>query len=72
MLSPFSLTTTPLLSLGKIFFLIDEIAMAGDRKRLRNLSSRNSYGSTFLGLSDPSASTSGTTSDFFDDINLNV
>ncbi|KAG2268130.1 hypothetical protein Bca52824_062685 [Brassica carinata] len=63
---------TSLLSLGKFFFLIDDIAMAGDRKRLRNLAPRNSYGSTFLGQPDPSASTSGTSSDFFDEINLNA
>ncbi|KAL0733782.1 hypothetical protein Bca4012_009992 [Brassica carinata] len=34
--------------------------MAGGKKRLRNLVSRNSYVSTFLGQPDPSASTSGT------------
>ncbi|WZZ25800.1 hypothetical protein YC2023_009201 [Brassica napus] len=51
---------------------IDDIAMAGRRKRLRNLASRNSYGSTFLGQPDSSASTSGTSSDFFDEINLNA
>ncbi|KAF2607104.1 hypothetical protein F2Q68_00046212 [Brassica cretica] len=51
---------------------IDDDAMAGGRKRLRNLAPRNSYGSTFLGQPDPSASTSGTSSDFFDEINLNA
>ncbi|KAG5413989.1 hypothetical protein IGI04_001556 [Brassica rapa subsp. trilocularis] len=59
---------TSLLSLGKI----DDIAMAGGRYRLRNLVPRNSSGSTFLGKPDPSASTSGTSSDFFDEINLNA
>ena len=54
------------------FFQIDDIAMAGGRKKLRNLAPRNSYGSTFLGQQDPSASTSGTSSDFFDEINLNA
>ncbi|KAF3521759.1 hypothetical protein F2Q69_00046810 [Brassica cretica] len=34
--------------------------MAGGRQRLRNLAPRNSYGSSFLGQPDPSASTSGT------------
>ncbi|WZZ50066.1 hypothetical protein YC2023_050173 [Brassica napus] len=52
--------------------LIDDIAIAGGRKRLRNLAPRNSCGSTFLGQPDPSASTSGTSSDFFDEINLNA
>ncbi|KAG2330567.1 hypothetical protein Bca52824_001747 [Brassica carinata] len=42
--------------------------MACGRKRLRNLASRNSYGSTFLGQSDPSASTSGTTSSSRDNV----
>ncbi|KAF3502209.1 hypothetical protein F2Q69_00040995 [Brassica cretica] len=51
---------------------IDDIAMAGGRKRLRNLAPRNSYGSSFLEQLDPSASTSGTSSDFFDEINLNA
>ncbi|CAN6937557.1 unnamed protein product [Brassica oleracea] len=46
--------------------------MAGGRKRLRNLAPRNSYVSTFLGQPDPSASTFGTSSDFFDEINLNA
>ncbi|KAH0883449.1 hypothetical protein HID58_059545, partial [Brassica napus] len=55
---------------GKIY--IDDIAIAGGRKRLRNLAPRNSCGSTFLGQPDPSASTSGTSSDFFDEINLNA
>ncbi|KAG2304233.1 hypothetical protein Bca52824_032884 [Brassica carinata] len=41
---------------------IDDIAMAGGRRRLRNLAPRNYYGSTFLGQLDPSASTSGTSS----------
>lgn len=37
--------------------------MAGGRKsKLRNLSARNAYGSTFLGQTDPSASTSRTSS----------
>uniref|UniRef100_A0A0D3BTC2 Uncharacterized protein n=1 Tax=Brassica oleracea var. oleracea TaxID=109376 RepID=A0A0D3BTC2_BRAOL len=52
--------------------IIDDIAIAGGRKRLRNLAPRNSCGSTFLGQPDPSASTSGTSSDFFDEINLNA
>ncbi|KAG5407120.1 hypothetical protein IGI04_013239 [Brassica rapa subsp. trilocularis] len=46
--------------------------MAGGRKRLRKFAPRISYGSTFLGQPDPSASTSGTSSDFFDEINLNA
>ncbi|KAG2307110.1 hypothetical protein Bca52824_026858 [Brassica carinata] len=36
--------------------------MAGGRKRLRNPASRNCYGITFLGQTDPSASTSSTSS----------
>ncbi|KAG2323728.1 hypothetical protein Bca52824_006456 [Brassica carinata] len=42
--------------------------MAGGRKRLKNLASRNSYGSTFLDQLDPSASISGTTSSNRDNI----
>ncbi|KAH0872855.1 hypothetical protein HID58_070217 [Brassica napus] len=42
--------------------LIDDIAMASGRQRLRNLTSRNSYASNFPPQSDPSASTSGTAS----------
>ncbi|KAH0888457.1 hypothetical protein HID58_050886 [Brassica napus] len=42
--------------------IIDDIAMAGGRQRLRNLAPKNSYASTFLGQPNPSASTSGTSS----------
>ncbi|KAL0743142.1 hypothetical protein Bca4012_084655 [Brassica carinata] len=42
--------------------------MTSGRKRLRNLASRNSYGSTFLGQSDPPASTSGMISSSRDNV----
>ncbi|KAG2287885.1 hypothetical protein Bca52824_047489 [Brassica carinata] len=44
-------------------FKSDNIAMACGRQRLRNLASKNSYASTFLGQPNPSASTYGTASD---------